>query len=55
MRFGLLQTKVGLIYLLKNFEIEPLFETMKPVEFTSTNITLAIKDPLKLRIKKRTD
>ena len=50
-RFGMMQTRIGLITLLTSFELSPSKKTLIPMEFSSNPIVLSPKDGLYLSIK----
>jgi cytochrome P450 family 6 len=55
MRFGLMQTKVGLISLLSRYEVRVSEKTPIPLVFDSRSLVLASKGGMWLTIVKRTD
>ncbi|KAK9881443.1 hypothetical protein WA026_016329 [Henosepilachna vigintioctopunctata] len=52
MRFGLLQTKVGLVALLKNYEFKVHPKTKEPLEFDPRIVNMSVKGELWLEHKK---
>jgi cytochrome P450 family 6 len=55
MRFGLLQTKVGLISLLSSYEVRVSEKTPIPLVFDSRAFVLAPKGEIYLKITERSD
>jgi cytochrome P450 family 6 len=55
MRFGVMQTKVGLISLLSKYEVRLSEKTPVPLEFDSRSIVLAPIGGMWLKIVNRTD
>ncbi|PSN34612.1 hypothetical protein C0J52_20551 [Blattella germanica] len=55
MRFGLMQTKVGLISVLSNYEVHVSEKTPVPMEFDPKSIVLAPKGGLWLKVTERRD
>ncbi|XP_055294932.1 cytochrome P450 6A1-like [Sitodiplosis mosellana] len=51
LRFGMMQTRIGLITLLTKFEFSPCEKTLIPMVFSSSPIVLSPKDGLYLAIK----
>lgn len=51
LRFGLLQTRVGLATLLKNFDFSACSKTSIPLKFNAKNVVLTSKDKLWLNVK----
>lgn len=55
-RFGLLQTKMGLITVLKKYRVEPTSKTEVPLIFSPKCILItATEGPIHLRLVARTD
>lgn len=52
LRFGMMQTRVGLIALLNNFEFCTSEKTKVPLEFNSTGFILSPKGGMWLKLKK---
>ncbi|XP_058819081.1 probable cytochrome P450 6a23 [Topomyia yanbarensis] len=52
LRFGLLQAKVGLIYLLKNFKFDIGEKSKAPLSFDVKSLTLSPEGGLSLKVKK---
>lgn len=50
-RFGMMQTRIGLITLLTNFEFATCKKTLIPMVFSSSPIVLSPKDGLYLKLK----
>ncbi|GFG31893.1 hypothetical protein Cfor_10245 [Coptotermes formosanus] len=55
MRFGLMQTKVGLISLLSRYEVRVSEKTPIPLVFGSRSVVLASEGGMWLTVVKRTD
>ncbi|XP_047117854.1 cytochrome P450 6k1-like [Schistocerca piceifrons] len=53
MRFGLLQTKVGLTNVLGNFSVVPCEKTVRHLSFEPRSVILKPKSGIQLRLKKR--
>jgi cytochrome P450 family 6 len=53
MRFGLLQTKVGLALLLSNFEFSVCEKTKQPLELNPKSFIISAKGGIWLKISKR--
>lgn len=51
LRFGMMQARVGLLYLLNNFEFLPCSKTPTTVVFGASPIVLGPKDGIYLKIK----
>lgn len=51
LRFGLMQTKVGLATILKNFELSPCSKSTNPLVLSKTSLVLAPEDGLWLNVK----
>ncbi|CAH1400050.1 unnamed protein product [Nezara viridula] len=49
-RFGLIQTKVGLITILKNYEVCKTEETQVPLEFRGSGVIAMTKGPITLKL-----
>lgn len=54
-RFGIYQTKVGLIRMLQNFKVNVCEKTMIPYIKKINSFTLAPKDGIFLKVEKITD
>lgn len=52
LRFGRMQTQIGLITLLKNYRFEVCSKTQIPMKFSETNPILSPEDGLHLKIEK---
>ena len=55
MRFGLMQTKIGLISVLSNYEVQVSEKTPIPMEFDMNAFVLAPKEGMWLKIVNRSD
>jgi cytochrome P450 family 6 len=55
MRFGLMETKVGLISLLSKYEVQLSERTPVPLEFDPRSIVLAPRGGIWLKIVRRSD
>ena len=53
MRFGQLQTKMGIITILSKFRVEPCEETKIPLILGGTNASTTSKDPIILKLVAR--
>jgi hypothetical protein len=53
MRFGLMQTKVGLVSLLSKYEVHRSEKTPVPVKFDSVSLVLTPTDGMWLKFVKR--
>lgn len=51
LRFGMMQTRIGLITLLSNFEFSPCSQTPIPMTFSSSPIVLSPKDGVYLNVR----
>ncbi|KAJ9594226.1 hypothetical protein L9F63_014386 [Diploptera punctata] len=54
MRFGLMQTKTGLIHILSRYEVEPSKETQIPLEFDKKSFLMSSKEGIHLKLNKVT-
>lgn len=52
MRFGLLQSKVGLVSLIKNYRFTVNKKTQEPITYEPSNIVLAAKGDIWLNAEK---
>ncbi|XP_055696248.1 cytochrome P450 6A1-like [Lutzomyia longipalpis] len=53
MRFGLLQTRIGIVTMLRNYKLTPCHKTpQEPLNFTPRSIVLKVKDSIWLKIEK---
>lgn len=50
-RFGMMQTRIGLVTLLKNFEFSLCDRTIRPIRFAPGNLVLSIEHDLWLNVK----
>jgi len=55
MRFAYMQTKIGLVTLITNFETELSEKTVTPLQFEPTTFTLTSKYDIWLKIRRRQD
>lgn len=55
LRFGIMQTKVGLATLLKNYRFSVSSRTKVPLEIDPTNFVLSAKDGIWLELERLTD
>jgi hypothetical protein len=55
MRFAYMQTKIGLVTLIENFETELSEKTITPLQFEPTTFTLTSKYDIWLKIRRRQD
>ncbi|KAF2879260.1 hypothetical protein ILUMI_26906 [Ignelater luminosus] len=55
LRFGLIQTKIGLVTLLKNYRFSVSTRTKIPLEIDPTNLVLSPKDGIWLELERLTD
>lgn len=53
MRFAYVQTKIGLVTLIKNYEVEVSEKTVTPLQFEPTTFTLTSKYDIWLKIRHR--
>lgn len=51
LRFGMMQARIGLITMLRNFEFAICEQTIVPLEFAVTNVVLTAKGGLFLKFK----
>lgn len=52
LRFGMMQTRVGLIALLRSFEFTPCSKTLIPMEFQTTELILTPRNCMWLNMRK---
>lgn len=55
MRFGLLQTKVGLITILRKYRVEKSVSTEVPLKLIGSGVVTTVAGPIKLKLTKRED
>ena len=53
MRFGLLQTKMGLLTILRKYEVHKTNETQVPIEFIGSFVITHTKGPINLKFTER--
>ena len=51
-RFGMLGTKLGLIHILSEFEVEKTHDTPEPLQFEAKSLVLASKVGLPMKFRK---
>lgn len=51
LRFAMMQSRIGLITLLRNFEFSVCSKTTQSIEFTSSSVLLSPKDGIYLKLK----
>lgn len=52
MRFGLMQSKLGIVKLIQNFKISPSEKTPIPIRFTDASLFLSPEGDMHLTLKK---
>lgn len=52
LRFGMMQTRLGLISLLLNFEVSPCAKTLKRMEYAEKNVIMVPKGGMWLNLKR---
>lgn len=52
LRFGMMQTRLGLVSLLMNFEVSTCARTMEPLEYSDKNIIMVPKSGMWLNFKR---
>jgi cytochrome P450 family 6 len=52
MRFGILQSKVGIISFLRKFKVEPCEKTEIPIKFSKRNLVLGTNNGIWLKVSK---